>query len=124
VNIKEIDLQHQKLVELINNLHDGMKAGKGKEILGEILSELVNYTSFHFAFEEKLLEKYVYPETIAHKRQHSDLVGQVLAYKESYESGKTVLSIEIMNFLKDWLTTHITGTDKKYSTFLNSKGVN
>ncbi|MEW5843558.1 MAG: bacteriohemerythrin [Bacteroidota bacterium] len=124
VNVCEIDKQHQKLVEMINNLHDGMKAGKGKEVLGDILANLVKYTEFHFKYEEKLFEQYVYPETLAHKRQHSDLVSQVQNYKKSFESGESVLSMEIMSFLKVWLMDHIVGSDKKYSTFFNSRGVN
>ena len=123
VNVCEIDKQHQKLVEMINNLHDGMKAGKGKEVLGDILANLVKYTEFHFKYEEKLFEQYVYPETLAHKRQHSDLVNQVQNYKKSFESGESVLSMEIMSFLKVWLMDHIVGSDKKYSTFFNSRGV-
>jgi len=123
VGIKEIDSQHMKLVDMINNLHDGMKSGKGKEALENIFNELVSYTTFHFAHEEQLFQKYNYPETITHKRQHTDLVEQVLAYKTSYESGKSLLSMDIMNFLKDWLLKHIAGTDKKYTAFLNSKGV-
>jgi len=123
VNINEIDKQHQKLVGLVNSLHDGMKVGKGKELLGGILNELVNYTAFHFGCEEKLFDQYLYPETKTHKREHSDLVEQVMTYKKSYESGNSILSMEIMNFLKDWLTNHIVGSDKKYSTFLNSKGI-
>ena len=123
VNVCEIDKQHQKLIEMINNLHDGMKAGKGKEVLGDILANLVKYTEFHFKYEEKLFKQYVYPETLAHKRQHSDLVNQVQNYKKSFESGESVLSMEIMSFLKVWLMDHIVGSDKKYSTFFNSRGV-
>jgi hemerythrin len=123
VNIKKIDKQHQQLVNIINELHDGMKTGKGKEILSNILDELIKYTAFHFKYEEMLFDKYVYPETKIHKRQHSDLVEKVLAYKENYNNGKKVLTMEVMDFLKEWLTRHIVGSDKNYSSFLNSKGV-
>lgn len=123
VGIKEIDNQHMKLVELVNELHDGMKAGKGKETLGNILNELTKYTAFHFGYEEQLFDKYTYPETTMHKRQHQDLVAQVIDYKTNFESGKAVLSMDIMNFLRDWLANHIAGSDKKYTAFLNGKGV-
>ena len=123
VNISQIDSQHKKLVDIINDLHDSMKAGKSKEILGKILDELINYTANHFKTEEELFDKYKYPDGIIHKRQHSDLVDQVLKFKSNYESGKSVLSIDLMNFLKDWLVQHMTGSDKKYSSYLNGKGV-
>ncbi|MCX6168934.1 MAG: bacteriohemerythrin [Ignavibacteriales bacterium] len=123
VGVKDVDLQHKKLVELINNLHDGMKLGKGKEILGSVLNELVSYTVYHFGFEEKLFEKYGYPETIIHKRQHADLVAQVKKFVEGYNNGGSVLTMDLMNFLKDWLTQHIAGSDKKYTSFFNSKGI-
>ena len=103
VGIKEIDKQHMKLVDLVNELHEGMKSGKGKEVLGNILNELVKYTAFHFAHEEQLFDKYGYPETAAHKRQHKDLVDQVMVYKNNFDSGKSVLTLDLMNFLKDWL---------------------
>ncbi len=124
VNVSEIDKQHQKLVEMINNLHEGMKAGKGKEVLGNILDNLVKYTQFHFKYEETLFDKHIYPETLTHKRQHSDLVKQVMDYKNSFEKGESVLTMEIMNFLKIWLTEHIVGSDRKYSAFFNNKGIN
>jgi len=34
-----------------------------------------------------------------------------------------VLSLEVMNFLKDWLMNHIQGSDKKYGPYLNSHGI-
>lgn len=123
VRVREIDTQHKKLIDLINTLHDGMKSGKGKEVLGGILNELVAYTVYHFGFEEKLFDKYGYPETIIHKRNHADLIAQVKKFVDSYNSGDGVLTIELMNFLRDWLTQHIAGSDKKYSDFFNGKGV-
>ena len=33
------------------------------------------------------------------------------------------MTVEVMNFLKDWLSNHIQTSDKKYGPFLNSKGV-
>jgi hemerythrin len=123
VNISQIDSQHKKLVDIINDLHDSMKAGKSKEILDKILNELINYTSNHFKTEEDMFDKYGYPDKIAHNKQHGDLVDQVLKFKSNFESGKSVLSIDLMNFLKDWLVQHMTGSDKKYSSYLNGKGV-
>jgi hemerythrin len=81
VNVRELDTQHKKLIDLINDLHDGMKQGKGKEISGKVLNELVTYTGFHFKSEEKLFEKHGFPDTTKHKRQHDELVDQVMTFK-------------------------------------------
>ncbi|MEK6737452.1 MAG: bacteriohemerythrin, partial [Planctomycetota bacterium] len=62
VNIKEIDVQHKKLIELINQLHGAMGEGKGKEVSGKILSDLIYYTVSHFTYEEKLFKQYGYSE--------------------------------------------------------------
>ena len=123
VNVKDIDQQHQKLIALINELHENMKVGNSKNIIKKILEELVEYTVYHFGFEEKLFAKYGYPETKLHMRAHTDLIEQLKVFIRKYESGNTILSIELMNFLKDWLVNHILKADKNYSTFLNSKGI-
>jgi hemerythrin len=124
VNVKEIDTQHKKLVEMINLLHDSMKSGKGKELMGGILNELVDYTVYHFSTEEKLFQKHGYAEYLQHKKQHDDLTRQVADIKSRFEGGQITITVEVMNFLKDWLNTHIKQSDKRYSAFLNSKGVN
>jgi len=123
VNIKQIDEQHKILIGIINELHDGMKAGRGKEVMGPLINKLVDYTVFHFSFEEKLFTSNGYPEASSHKNTHAALVKKVNELKKDYDSGKAILSMEVMNFLKEWLSGHILGTDKKYSSFLNSKGV-
>ena len=37
VNVGEIDEQHQKLVGMLNDLHEAMEQGKDKDALQEIL---------------------------------------------------------------------------------------
>lgn len=123
VKVKEIDEQHQQLIALINKLHDAMGEKRGKEVVGEILKRLADYTVYHFANEERLLRSNGYPEYDAHHDKHVKMTGKVMALQEDLKSGKITLSIEVMNFLKNWLDKHILGTDKKYSSFLNEKGV-
>ena len=123
VKIQTIDSQHKKLIDLLNQIYDASRVGKGKEILGKILNELVTYTKIHFATEEEFFKKFSYPGYIQHKIEHDKLTKQVTDFQEQYAIGRVTLSIEIMQFLKDWLNGHILGTDKKYSEFLNSKGL-
>lgn len=123
VNIKVIDSQHKKLVDLLNQIYDATKVGKGKEVLAKILSELVSYTKVHFTTEEEFFKKFSYPGYLQHKNEHDKLTKQVCDFQDQYETGRATISIEIMQFLRDWLNGHILGTDKKYSEFLNSKGL-
>jgi hemerythrin len=123
VNIKEIDDQHRRLVDMINELHEAMVQQKAKEALGSVLSKLVNYAATHFATEERLMQGNGYPEYAEHKEKHEKMTAKVLALQKEWQAGRTTLGIEVSQFLKDWLDKHILGTDKKYAPFLNSKGV-
>lgn len=124
VNIAEIDSQHQKLIDMINNLYDAMRSGKGKDIIGDIVSVLVDYTKTHFGYEEKVFDQFNYPETTTHKLAHKGFVDKVVGFQNDIKAGNVSLSIDVMNFLKDWLTTHIKGTDKKYTQFFHDHGIN
>ena len=123
VNIKEIDSQHKKLVDLINELHDEMMAYKGKDVLGKVLSELLSYTKTHFFTEEEMMNSNGYPAYLTQKQEHDKLTKKVAELKNEFDAGKIVLGTEVMKFLKDWLTNHIMKSDKAYTPFLNSKGI-
>jgi len=123
VNISKIDEQHRKLVSIVNDLNSAMGLGKGKEIMGNVLSSLIDYTKSHFATEEELMEKYVYPGYLTHKADHDALTKQVNETMKKFTEGKAIVTVEVMNFLKDWLINHIQNTDKRYAPYLNSKGV-
>lgn len=124
VGIDKFDTQHKRLIELINNLHDGMKEGKGKETLGAILQELLAYTKFHFGEEEKLMQITNYQDFEKHKVAHDQFTSKVENFINDYSAGNSFLALEVMNFLKDWLITHIQGIDKLYTSHFQTHEVN
>jgi methyl-accepting chemotaxis protein/hemerythrin len=123
VGVGLIDEQHKVLLGLINELHAAMRARKSDAAMAGILERLKEYTVKHFGQEEEYFDRYGYAEGAQHKEIHAKLVQQVLDFEAALKSGKAKVSMDIMRFLKDWLVGHIMGTDKKYSQFLNSKGI-
>ena len=123
VKVKAVDEQHQKLVQLLNELHDAMLVGKGQDALGKILDDLLQYTMTHFAFEERLLSTHGYPAFPKHKAMHDALVKQVTEFKERFDKGSIGLSVDMLEFLKSWLVNHIQGVDQAYAPHLHAKGV-
>jgi len=55
VEVQSIDKQHQKLFDMLNDLHDAMKSGRGVQVGPAILKGLVKYAGEHFADEEKMM---------------------------------------------------------------------
>lgn len=123
VNVKIIDKQHQKLAAIINELHDAMGKRKTKEVLGKVIDGLISYTETHFITEETYFNQFGYKDKDAHKKEHNEFVDKVLDFKQEFDNGRLMLSIEIMIFLKDWLVKHIQISDKKYSPLFNERGL-
>ncbi len=123
VNIREIDAQHKKLVDMVNRLHDAMKAGKAESILMQIVDEMKKYAASHFATEERHMKAHGYPAYQEHKAEHDRFVAKVVQVEKDLKTGKCAMSMDILNFLSNWLVDHIKGTDKKYSPFLNQAGI-
>ncbi len=118
-----IDDQHKELVRLINELYAAMKAKAGATESGRILEELADYTKYHFGFEEEMFAKHNYPEASGHKVAHQDLVEKVVAFNNDFKRGKAGLSMELMDFLADWLKKHIMKTDMAYVPFFKGKDI-
>ena len=118
VGVDAIDRQHQQLVNLINELHDAMLKGNGNDIMVPILDRLVQYTRVHFESEETLMRRAFYPGLDAHKREHETLTRQVVEFQQEVQNGRAMITIKVMNFLKEWLVHHILETDMKYGPHL------
>lgn len=114
VGVDAMDREHKRMVEIINDLYGAMRYGKGNEAIGRILDSLVAYTQTHFAHEERFMRETGYAAFEAHQREHGTLTGQVLEIQAKYRAG-SVLSLEVMGFVKEWLVNHIQGSDRLYA---------
>jgi len=123
VGIESIDLQHRKLIGLINQLQTAVDYSTGESFEREALDELVDYTVTHFRYEEDLMEEHGYPDFEAHRAQHDDMVKKVSEVIEKYKNNQDNAMKDATAYLKNWLINHINGTDKQYSQFLIGKGV-
>ena len=133
VGIAEIDQQHKKIVDFINQLNELiLPAGKQdalrskmKELSAQasVIAEMVEYSSNHFSIEEKFMRQYTYPDYEKHKKEHDYFIAKVQTFKSDFDKGKGALSNEVMQFLKMWLRNHILKTDKEYEPFFRAKGL-
>ena len=120
LGIVEIDTQHRVLVDLANAMHDEIRdVGPRSPVIGQILESLVDYTHNHFIVEEVLFQQHNYPETPAHQAQHNRFTGTAMDLLMRFEDGEEV-SIEALEFLKDWLVHHICKVDRAYLPFFRA----
>jgi hemerythrin len=123
VGVGSIDAQHKNLFALSRELHAAMLAGQGKTAVGRVLDRLIQYTSVHFAHEERLMRLYDYPDAAAHKAEHEALVKQVVKFQEDFRQGRATITVQLLQFLKDWLVKHIQVSDLKMAPTLKDKAV-
>jgi len=123
VKIGVIDMQHKNLANIINELHQAMVGGQGKQQVVKSLSNLIKYTQIHFKTEENFMVSHQYPDYMNHKTEHDRLTKTVREFQDKFQRNEVGLTIDIMEFLKNWLSKQILGSDQRYAPFLNAQGV-
>lgn len=116
--VEVVDGQHHKLVDLINQLGAISARQASTAELGDILTELTNYTVYHFSAEEKLMRQYGVDSAHqdVHIKAHQHFTSQVLLATRILMSGTDVsgqLIIPLQKYLTNWLVQHILGLDKR-----------
>ncbi|MCI5140414.1 MAG: hemerythrin [Candidatus Electrothrix sp. ATG1] len=124
VGVSRFDNHHKKLFDIANQLHDMMKNGKGADVIEATLRELVDYTKYHLAEEEKALERIGYSGISSHKRAHAIFTEQLNSAMEEIEQGRAqFVVVKVSKTVIDWLIDHIFGIDKKYTAEMNAAGI-
>lgn len=118
VEYEEITQQHKELIRLVNKLSEAMQNNKSREVMSEIIEEVVNYGIYHFDTEEALFDEYDYVNKTEHIAQHTYFKNKAKELVEANQDETFKLSIETLHFLVNWITEHILETDAKYRGLL------
>ena len=114
-HIESVDVQHHRLVDLINRLGDLVIRGDESEpeSLTRTFEELKDYALYHFSDEERLMKAAGLPATYVerHHQQHEEFVEQLSRMWSS--RGAMANPAEVLHgFLSAWLGFHILGDDQ------------
>ncbi len=113
VGNQNIDDDHKVLIDTVGRLHEAMRTGQSKEVVGAILDDLVRSTEEHFEREEGFMLKINYVDYLPHKAEHERLLREVRDLQSRFNAGTITITVSVSNFLSDWLVKHILGLDKK-----------
>ncbi|MEG6612338.1 bacteriohemerythrin [Pseudoclostridium thermosuccinogenes] len=128
LDIEEIDKQHRRLFDIGARVYDLAVLNDSYDHYDEIMQligELLDYTEYHFTFEENLLEKYNYGELDKQKQEHEFYVRKIksISSKDIDEDQKQA-TLEIVDFLSEWISSHILFSDRKYAVYFKENGIN
>ncbi|MBT3253530.1 MAG: hemerythrin family protein [Candidatus Marinimicrobia bacterium] len=123
VGIQEIDDQHQKLIDFINELELALGKSDNRETVVKVLNGIVFYTKDHFAQEELYFRQFDYDKTDDHITEHADLITQVEKLVYQFEVNGTFDIPNVIEFLKAWLIEHILGADQEYVSCFKENGL-
>lgn len=117
----DVDRQHRRLFELVNELHDAMAKGHGREAMEPSLKTLAAYTLEHFATEEALMRTEGYPDLERHQDKHEALTHQVEELLLRFSKGYLTLPSTLSRFLADWLKHHIREEDMAFIAWMREQ---
>lgn len=119
--IRQIDLQHEELVAMINDAEAAHAKGNETLALQEILPRLAAYVLFHFATEEALFDNSVgIQHANTHRSAHMEFRTRLAAMKADAANGTPGALAQLLDYLQVWLLTHITVTDKELARAIQS----
>jgi hemerythrin len=107
------------LAELIDELSASLKGNFDGNTIAARLSDLTQYTAFHFATEERLMEHHQVDDLARHREEHRRLLHDVQNLRVDGDVASVSL---IVRYLQEWLLRHVDGPDRQLGQALIAKG--
>lgn len=124
IGLEEIDKEHEKLFQLINESMDSLKDNSASgEVVKNLIKELKEYAQTHFAHEEAYMEQFKDPELERQKREHIQFAEKVNGYQVDAltdEESQKVFG-ELLIYMAKWLYRHILGSDIMIGKFTHKE---
>ena len=113
-----MDSQHQKWISYINELMRAIEEQRNRDEQEEILENLVIYTRYHFASEERMMNRLGFEGLAEHREVHERMARRVRDMQADVLAGRQVLDCDLLTLMQDWLVEHIMGDDRQYAILI------
>jgi len=120
VSESAVDMQHKRIIGIINGVYALVKNKGSREQIGKLLDDLKRYTETHFGYEENVMRLTGYPDVKKHEAYHTTMAEKTAAMcLVQQKSVNGMMPDDVLDFLKDWWVSHIRGVDMQYAPFLS-----
>lgn len=119
IGIGVIDGQHRRIVDYINTLDDVSQI-PDREVVRQVIGDLIDYTFSHFAFEEALMEEAEYEYLTIHQNTHKAFCERIDHFRKRFDDGEEVAE-HLAELLRNWLVSHIMSDDESYAAVVKEK---
>ena len=113
--LPQVDAEHQRLIELINQLAGLHQRGATEQALRGALGELRRYSVYHFQTEAELMKAHPVDEANrrAHLAAHRGFVDLLDRVEALVASDPAAVIEQLLAFTVKWLVHHVTGVDAR-----------
>lgn len=121
--IRTIDLQHEELIGILNELDTAHAKGSELYVLEDVLQRLQAYTVFHFGTEEALMANLPNGRghSAEHCQQHRDFIEEISRMRiQSLENPTGTMRL-LLDYLNNWLYAHILKSDRILAALLSEQ---
>ncbi|RLD76307.1 MAG: hypothetical protein DRJ07_16565, partial [Bacteroidetes bacterium] len=123
IELNIIDQQHKKWIDFINILYKSFKNEVPNKEINENISKLLDYTDYHFGFEEKYLEDFDCYKQEDHKESHEKFISTIKMYQNQFVDGDYNAVYKLIVFLNSWVLHHIQVEDQAYVECFKQNGL-
>lgn len=123
IGIEVIDEQHQEWFRRAEELFEAGKERRAKEVIGELLEFLDQYTKKHFANEERYMREIDYPGYAAQKEAHESFIERLAQLRRDYDGsgGSVTVIINANKIVIEWLIGHISRMDRQIANYVRDQ---
>jgi hemerythrin-like metal-binding protein len=121
VGISSIDTHHKKMIGLLNESIEAFENGLGEPAIRGILSNLEQYSIYHFSQEEILFQEQGYKKVKGHGKEHELYIRKIGSLKALASSREDEAFVRTAESLMAWLEAHILKDDRDYADFIKRK---
>ncbi len=114
IDLNIIEQKKKKWIDFINILYLSFKNEASINEINENILKLLDYTDYHFGFEEKYLEDFKCSNYEAHKYSHEQFINKIKEYQQMIENGEYKAVYALVVYLNGWVLDHIQNDDRDY----------
>lgn len=117
--VTEIDVGNKKIVDYINNLSAAKESGN-RDVLVNVLDQLLDHVCNQFIFEEHMMEEAGYEYHKAHEKVHEVFAKKLAELRGRVQSEESPFD-EVIKMLDNWLSGHVKHEDQMYAKTVQDK---